>query len=167
MKSLFRPARVAAVLAIASAAALALACKQGPPPPACPGTFKDFTADQQNSGSIDCTCPANSTSGSVWGIGIYTTDSNICAAATHAGAITSSGGTVTVKKSAGCQSYSGGAANGVTTSSWGPFDTSFYFFGKGTGSCSSAGGGSSASAAPPPRSSAAGSASGGAPPMKN
>jgi hypothetical protein len=117
------------------------ACKPGPPPQACPASFKDLSAADQASLFTNCSCPANSGTGngSVWGSGVYTTDSSICKAAVHAGAITASGGTVTVKKSAGCGSYSGSTANGVTTQSWGSFDSSFFFSGKGTGVCAGAG----------------------------
>jgi hypothetical protein len=51
---------------------------------------------------------------------------------------------VTVKKSAGCSAYTGTVANGVTSQAWGPFDSSFYFSGSGTGACPGASGAPSA-----------------------
>ena len=99
----------------------------------CPTKYKDVPADQQK-GDLTCSCGSDA-SGTVWGNGIYTTDSSICVAAQHAGAMPASGGTVTVKKAAGCPSYSGGAANGVTTAPWGSYDASFYFPAKGDGKC--------------------------------
>jgi hypothetical protein len=103
---------------------IAAACS-AQPVSVCPSKYKDVPADQQK---IDLTCScASGAAGSVWGTGVYTTDSSICGAAVHAGAVPASGGIVTVKKTAGCPSYTGGAANGVTTSPWGSFEASFYF----------------------------------------
>jgi hypothetical protein len=132
-----RAARIAAAVALAPTLALIFACKAGPPPPACPDSFKDLAVADQNSLFTMCTCPANAGAGngSVWGSDVYTTDSNICKAAVHAGLLSASGGTVTVKKSAGCGSYTGTTANGVTSEPWGSFDSSFYFSGRGTGAC--------------------------------
>ena len=72
----------------------------------------------------------------MWGTHIYTTDSSICAAAVHAGAITAAaGGMVTPKPAPGCPKYKGSKANNVTSSGWAKFDTSFYLDGKGDGKC--------------------------------
>jgi hypothetical protein len=148
--------RIAAGLLLSSSLVLAIACKPGPPPPPCPATYKELSPTDQNSLFTSCTCAANAGTGggSVWGSGVYTTDSNICKAAVHAGAVSSTGGSVTVKKSAGCPSYTGTVANGVTTEPWGSFDSSFYFSGYGSGSCGGAGS---------PSSRPLGSPSGGAP----
>ena len=62
---------------------------------------------------VDCT--SCGTSGSVWGSGIYTYDSDICTAAAHEGR----SGVVTVVGAAGQSSYTGATNNGITTSSWG------------------------------------------------
>lgn len=73
-------------------------------------------------------CPANcaATFGSVWGSGPYTTDSSICRAAIHGGAIRDAeGGGVTVKIRPGQGSYSATVANGVASSSWGSYDSGF------------------------------------------
>jgi hypothetical protein len=84
---------------------------------------------------VACSCGANPQGGTVWGVGTYTSDSSICRAAVHAGAIPASGGTVTVKRAPGCQEYDGSDANGITTQSWGNHAGSFYFDGKGDGKC--------------------------------
>jgi len=129
-----------------------LACKKKPaekeqavasasPPPApavspCPAAFKRLPQDQRQSMKpITCRCPAGTTSGSVWGSKVYTTDSSICRAAIHAGVISAGGGEVTVQASPGCSSYAGSEANGVRTSNWGPYETSFFFPAKGDGKC--------------------------------
>lgn len=73
-------------------------------------------------------CPAGCRSafGSVWGMGPYTTDSSICRSAIHAGALDDSkGGKVTVTLKPGQGSYSATVANGVASSTWGSYDSSF------------------------------------------
>jgi hypothetical protein len=155
--------RVLAALALVPLGALVFACKIAPDTQACPGRYKDLPSDKQSSTSVDCSCPANASAsgGAVWGAGVYTTDSNVCKAALHAGAVSAAGGTVTVKKAAGCPAYAGTTANGVTTEEWGAFDTSFYFSGSGTGTCSGAAPQAAASAARPiPNLDTAGSAAG-------
>lgn len=79
-----------------------------------------------------CSCTGSET-GSVWGSGPYTADSNICVAARHAGAVGTSGGTVTSYGIAGQASYAGTSANGVTTSNWGSYGASFVFRASGAG----------------------------------
>ena len=100
---------------------------------ACPSTIGGF-ANAATTNEFSCTCPA-STSGSVYGTGIYTTDSNLCRAALHAGAITAAGGAIKAKRAPGCAKYVGTAANGVSTTSWGSYGNSFFFDGHGTGAC--------------------------------
>jgi hypothetical protein len=70
-------------------------------------------------------CPAGSAGGSVWGAGIYTDDSSICAAAVHAGAITFAGGSVDLELRPGEPSYPAITSNGVSSSSWGAWSGSF------------------------------------------
>ncbi|MFY1832273.1 M57 family metalloprotease [Myxococcus fulvus] len=82
----------------------------------------------QNGAQIRCSCPATS-SGTVWGTDLYTDDSNACAAAVHAGAIPSSGGTVTVVIQPGQSSYTASTRNGITTLSYGAWSGSFSFLG--------------------------------------
>jgi hypothetical protein len=80
------------------------------------------------------TCPKGCTTGPVWGSGPYTTDSRICAAAVHAGAISSEdGGDVDVVISAGLQSYKGSTKNGVTSGAWTSFPESFDVTGENGG----------------------------------
>ncbi len=116
---------VVGVLAVVSAG-----CGSKP----CPGRIADLPADQQAAAQIQCTCPANA-SGSVWGTGIYTTDSSICAAAVHAGAIPRTGGAVTLKTAPGCPAYKGAVQNGITSSEWASYGASFYFPSSSDGKC--------------------------------
>ena len=91
---------------------------------ACPSNFKGYETAGE---TLECKCTPALMSGSVWGTGRYTTDSSVCAAARHAGAVASSGGEVKVYPLSGCQSYSGSTKNGITTSKWGPYQASFGF----------------------------------------
>lgn len=95
---------------------------------ACPANAKGI------SGTLTCSCPKDP-SGAVWGSDIYTTDSNVCNAAKHAGAIGTSGGLVTVRSAGGCAKYTASTANGVATSSWGSYESSFFFPGSNRGVC--------------------------------
>ena len=71
-------------------------------------------------------CGKDCTTGTVWGAGWYTTDSPVCVAAVHSGAIQADdGGTVTVKIEKGLSSYKGTKKADVTTSSWGPYEKSY------------------------------------------
>ena len=73
-----------------------------------------------------CSCPAGAgNTGSVWGDGPYTGDSDVCSAARHAGAVGEAGGVVQITAEPAQRSYTASKANGVTTNSWGPFDESF------------------------------------------
>lgn len=88
--------------------------------PSCPQTFENEPAP------MTCTCTAEAGRiGAVWGTGTYTTDSRICRAAIHAGVILPGGGTVIVSPAPGQQAYRGSAANGITTTSFGPWRASF------------------------------------------
>jgi hypothetical protein len=71
------------------------------------------------------TCPASCSFGTVWGTGTYSDDSDVCAAAVHAGVISSAGGSVVVTIAAGQSSYPASAANGITTAEWGTWGRSF------------------------------------------
>lgn len=67
-------------------------------------------------------------SGSVWGSGVYTDDSNVEAAAVHAGVLgVGETGVVTIAIVGGQPSYPGSVSNGVTSSSYGRWDGSFQF----------------------------------------
>jgi hypothetical protein len=108
------------------ALALGAGCSKAPP---CGPKFDAAVAE--------CSC-AGPGSGSVWGSGIYTTDSALCSAAIHSGAIPPGGGTISPKPAAGCPAYVGSAANGVTTSNWASYGSSFVFPGHGDGKCAAA-----------------------------
>ncbi|WP_224815218.1 LCCL domain-containing protein [Hasllibacter sp. MH4015] len=72
--------------------------------------------------------PLGSVTTTIWGDGVYTSDSAICAAAVHAGRITaSSGGRVSIDVSGGRQSYTGAFRNGVASQQYGPWSASFSF----------------------------------------
>jgi hypothetical protein len=77
--------------------------------------------------SYSCTCEAGFVPGGVWGTNIYSTDSNICAAAQHAGAITAAGGPVKAVAAAGQDDYPASTQNGISSQHWGAFDKSFMF----------------------------------------
>ncbi|WP_166416330.1 LCCL domain-containing protein [Cochlodiniinecator piscidefendens] len=74
---------------------------------------------------FECECPANGARRSVWGSGPYTSDSDLCTAALHAGAIGLEGGLITVRPEPGQSSYQSTTAFGVTTSNWASYGSSF------------------------------------------
>jgi len=129
---------LSSVVVVAAVAVVSSACGRSSP---CPKKFSDLPPAKQGAADLSCTCNASNLTGSVWGSGTYTTDSSICAAAIHAGAIPATGGVAKPKKAAGCKQYVGAAANGVTTSGWGSFDSSFFFPGHGDGACTKIGDG--------------------------
>lgn len=77
-------------------------------------------------GPYACACTGTE-SGSVWGSGPYTADSNLCTAARHAGVVGATGGEITVLGFGGLERYTGSAANGVQTSNWGSYGASVIF----------------------------------------
>jgi len=79
-------------------------------------------------GATTCTCPSGTANSPVWGSGPYTADSNICTAARHSGAIGTGGGVIQVVMAPGQSSYSGSAANGVNTSAWAEYNSSFNIY---------------------------------------
>jgi len=79
-------------------------------------------------GATTCSCAAGGTNSPVWGSGPYTADSNICTAARHSGAIGSGGGMIQVVMAPGQSSYSGSGANGVNTSAWAEYNSSFNIY---------------------------------------
>ncbi len=89
----------------------------------CTDSVKSLNKSAESAFKVEC--PANCTSGSVWGTDIYTTDSSICRSAIQAGVITLTGGPVKVQLSPGQPSYVGTAKNGVTSSAWGAYEKSF------------------------------------------
>ena len=77
-------------------------------------------------GQLDCSC-SGTEEGSVWGSGPYTSDSNVCVAARHAGVIGLGGGVVSPYGLGGQEAYPGSNQNGVQTSTWGSYGASFDF----------------------------------------
>jgi hypothetical protein len=65
--------------------------------------------------------------GAVYGDGRYTTDSNTCTAALHAGVLQSAGGGVTIHTDEGCKRFNASAKNGVTSREWGAYTRSYGF----------------------------------------
>jgi len=83
----------------------------------CPNNVKSFRGTRKKA---LCSCPATQTRrGSVWGVGPYTDDSNLCKAAVHAGIIPLTGGTIEYQVTNGFSKYSGSIKNGITTNSYG------------------------------------------------
>lgn len=95
-----------------------------PPAQPCP---ERFSAWKTWSDELTCHCAPAQMTGSVWGTGIYTHDSSICAAARHAGVITATGGVVRLHAAPGQPRYAGSLRHGVMTADWGRFDGSFLF----------------------------------------
>ena len=120
------------------ALAVSACCKSGGDDNKCPSSYSSLSAEQK-AAETTCKCDSsNTSSGSVWGSSIYTTDSSICRAAVHAGATTTAGGDVTVKGAPGCSAYVGTNQNGINSGAWGSYQGSFYFPSKGDGKCSAA-----------------------------
>lgn len=77
---------------------------------------------------LSCTCPANfPLTGSVWGSGTYTDDSDICKAALHAGMLGRKGGRVAIDILPGLDSYQGTNRNGVSSSDYASWAGSYRF----------------------------------------
>lgn len=76
---------------------------------------------------LTCSCTPQQYGGSVWGTGRYTTDSSVCGAALHAGAIPATGGTVTVRTAGGCGGFDGTTSNGIKSRRWGAYKRTFAF----------------------------------------
>ncbi len=89
-------------------------------------TSTEFGAQEGKRFAIPC-----STDGephSIWGTNAYTSDSSICTAAVHVGLITiASGGTVVIELAPGEDAYAGTTANGITSSNYGSWSSSFTF----------------------------------------
>jgi hypothetical protein len=74
-----------------------------------------------------CTEARVKSQGWVYGTTRYTTDSNTCLAALHAGAVQSAGGDVTAVTGEGCSRFPASQKNGVTSRAWGAHAMSFAF----------------------------------------
>jgi hypothetical protein len=104
------------------------------PPAAAPNaapTTWEANATSLNGGSgqtFTLACSPGGTAHSVWGSDIYTSDSSICTAAVHSGLITfQQGGTVTIEMRPGRPVYGSSERNGVTSSAYGAWQSSFVF----------------------------------------
>ena len=77
---------------------------------------------------IAVSCPAGAREATIWGTGTYTSDSAICVAATHAGALPGTdAGTVVVEVAAGLQAYEGTIRNGIASTAYPAWSLSFRF----------------------------------------
>jgi hypothetical protein len=96
-----------------------------------PGTLADY---RSKIGKVLQFAVTGSTTGSVWGDGTYTDDSDLDTAAVHAGLVKEGeNGTVAVRILQGQGKYRAAARNGVTSSDYGKFDGSFQFVDAKTG----------------------------------
>lgn len=100
----------------------------------CPPTLVRLPASLLDE-AFTCTCTGQE-EGPAWGSGVYTRDSAVCVAARHAGAVSESGGLVTLKLAPACAAYRGSLQNGVRSLDWGAYGLGTYFFvGHGSGDC--------------------------------
>lgn len=106
--------------------------KPAPPPPPKPqGRLISWktTASELGNGvgqRFQVVCPPYGAQNPVWGSGPYTSDSSICTAAAHAGVIAmTDGGAVTVTLREGRDSFAGSTQNGLTTSGWDSYPSTF------------------------------------------
>lgn len=73
-------------------------------------------------------CPAGARQATIWGTGTYTSDSAICVAATHAGALPGTdAGTVVVEIAPGLQAYEGTIRHGIASTAYPAWTLSFRF----------------------------------------
>ena len=81
---------------VAAAAAVVLWATGASAADACKAAFDDYG---DPNASVACDCPALSAPGIIYGTLIYTSDSDICTAARHAGQIDAAAGTVKLPES--------------------------------------------------------------------
>jgi len=85
-----------------------------------------------DSAEVLCLCAPGDHQGAVWGSGPYTSDSDICVAAVHAGVLGPDGGRVIARRVEDVANHPGSLAHGIESSSWGAYPTSFTFAGATT-----------------------------------
>lgn len=104
----------------------------GEPPPEAPeACFRSGDALAVADGvptQVDCPrCGGDVPYGAVYGTDVYTSDSAVCPAAIHAGAIPPGGGSARVVFGPGVDAYEGSSRNGIDTAAWGFWGRSFHF----------------------------------------
>lgn len=78
--------------------------------------------------TFNFSCPPGDANQVLWGTGLYTSDSSICAAAVHAGLFSpDTGGNLTLEILEGQELYTGSTQNEVSSSDYGAWDGSFRF----------------------------------------
>ncbi len=95
---------------------------------ACPGNAGATSQRGQNGSSFTCSCSLASAlagRGYLWGTNTYTDDSNVCAAAKHAGLAIPGNVTYTIRP--GQSSYAGSAQNDITSLGYASWPGSFSF----------------------------------------
>jgi hypothetical protein len=94
----------------------------------CPFSMSVF-AQMKPGQTWRCKCTENrmKSLGSVYGDGRYTTDSNTCSAALHAGVVQPTGGEVTIHTDEGCKRFAAAVKNGVTSREWANYAMSYAF----------------------------------------
>jgi hypothetical protein len=76
--------------------------------------------------TFQVSCPAGCDKrDTTWGTGVYSANSPICRSGIHAGAIPSTGGTVTVKLEAGRPAYRGSEQNGIESRDFNEYNRSY------------------------------------------
>lgn len=97
-------------------------------PQICPDTMLSY----ENSGeTLTCVCTGEAVARgtAIWGSGPYTGDSNVCRAARHAGVVPVTGGSVTVRMLPGEPRYVASSRNGVQSTAFGEYRSSYRFEG--------------------------------------
>ncbi|WP_433209509.1 Hsp70 family protein [Dactylosporangium sp. CS-047395] len=86
--------------------------------------------DEKAGTTVGYNCPAKGEIGTVYGTGIYTTDSSVCTAAVHDGRITlEDGGRIIIKIVQGPDSYESTYQHGINTTAYGPWPWAFQIVG--------------------------------------
>jgi outer membrane protein OmpA-like peptidoglycan-associated protein len=99
-------------------------------PVACPPALAGANDTTQAGLNLRCTCDAAATAlapDSVWGTDIYSSDSSLCRAAVHAGAIPASGGEILVAVQPGQAAFTGTRRNGVESRAYGAWPAAMSF----------------------------------------
>ena len=97
-------------------------------PPAGKFIDTDCTKTEVSTGRVFCPAKCADSPDRVWGSSFYTADSSLCKAAVHAGVLKAGeSGFVNIKNAQKCKGYFGTSSNGITTESFGNYETSFTF----------------------------------------